>query len=136
MRGKVPEAQMMADYAIRKLHLPTRNVVLEDQSRSTVENVMNSIPLMADSPAIKIASNTFHTHVVPAKFFAANRPTVRTFGTGARLHSHRVETTSLALVAYEHYRDKRARSADQAMEQASSIDGTDSSNPQHFGLPR
>jgi hypothetical protein len=37
----VPEAQMMARYAIRKVHLPTRNVILEDQSTSAVENVMN-----------------------------------------------------------------------------------------------
>jgi uncharacterized SAM-binding protein YcdF (DUF218 family) len=60
VHGPVPEARMMADYAIRKLGVPVHAVVVEDQSRTTVENIANSAPLMADSPAIKIASNTFH----------------------------------------------------------------------------
>jgi uncharacterized SAM-binding protein YcdF (DUF218 family) len=60
VRGLVPEARMMADYAVHELGLPVRNVIVEDQSRTTVENVANSAPLMADSPAIKIASDTYH----------------------------------------------------------------------------
>lgn len=59
-RGQVRKARMMADYAAQKLGVPVRNVVVEDQSKTTVENVTNSAPLMADSTAIKIASNTFH----------------------------------------------------------------------------
>ena len=51
---------MMADYAVRTLGVPAASVVIEDQSRTTVENIANSAPLMADAPAIKIASNTFH----------------------------------------------------------------------------
>jgi uncharacterized SAM-binding protein YcdF (DUF218 family) len=60
VRSQVAEAQMMADYAVQKLGVPVRNVVVEDQSRTTIENVANSAPLLADSPVIKIASNTFH----------------------------------------------------------------------------
>lgn len=60
VRTPESEAAMMADYAVRRLGVPAANVVLEDRSRNTVQNVLNSIPLMAQSPAIKIASNTFH----------------------------------------------------------------------------
>lgn len=60
VRTPVSEAAMMADYAVRVLGVPAANVVIEDQSRTTVENIVNSALLMADSPAIKIASNTFH----------------------------------------------------------------------------
>jgi DUF218 domain len=60
VRSEIPEGQMMADYAIRELGVPERNVVVEDQSRSTVENIANSLPLLVNSPAVKIASNTLH----------------------------------------------------------------------------
>jgi hypothetical protein len=60
VRTRVPEARMMADYAVRIFGVPARSIIVEDQSRSTVENVANSLPLLADSPAIKIASDTFH----------------------------------------------------------------------------
>lgn len=133
MRGQVPEAQMIADYAIHKLHVPTRNVVLDDQSRSTVENVMNSMPLMADDPAIKNASNTFHARRA-RQILAAIAPTGRTFGTGARYIPIEWGPLHLLLVAYEHYRDKRRAFGRRGLGTASSIDGTDSFTPQHFGL--
>jgi uncharacterized SAM-binding protein YcdF (DUF218 family) len=60
VRGQVSEAKMMAEYAVQTLRVPACNVVVEDQSRTTVENIVNATPLMADSPAIKIASNTLH----------------------------------------------------------------------------
>jgi hypothetical protein len=60
VRSEIPEGRMMADYAIHELGVPERNVLVEDQSRSTVENIVNSLPLMADAPAIKIASDTYH----------------------------------------------------------------------------
>lgn len=60
VRSALSEAQMMADYAVVALGVPAANIRLEDRSRTTVENVTNSIPLFADAPAIKIASNTFH----------------------------------------------------------------------------
>jgi hypothetical protein len=34
--------------------------VVEDQSTSTLENILNSVPLMAANPVIKIASNALH----------------------------------------------------------------------------
>jgi hypothetical protein len=60
VRTPVSEAQIMADYAVGSMGVPAANIVLEDQSRTTVENILNSVPLMARSPAIKIASDTFH----------------------------------------------------------------------------
>ncbi len=60
VKTRISEAQMMADYAVHELRVPVHNVVVEDQSTSTLENIVNSAPLMADSPAIKIASNTLH----------------------------------------------------------------------------
>ncbi|MCX2715562.1 YdcF family protein [Mycolicibacterium sp. J2] len=60
VRTPVPEAELMADYAIRRLGVPPANVIVEDRSRNTVQNIVNAIPLMTDSPAIKIVSNTFH----------------------------------------------------------------------------
>jgi uncharacterized SAM-binding protein YcdF (DUF218 family) len=59
-RSELSEAQMMANYAVVSLGVPAANIVLEDQARSTAENITNSMPLLADAPAIKIASNTFH----------------------------------------------------------------------------
>lgn len=60
VRTPVPEAALMADYAVTRLGVPPANVTVEDRSRNTVQNIVNSIPLMTDSPVIKIASNTFH----------------------------------------------------------------------------
>lgn len=56
----IAEAEMMAAYAIDTLGIPPANVLIEDRSRTTVENIVNCLPLMADSPAVKIASDTFH----------------------------------------------------------------------------
>ena len=60
VRSVLSEAQMMADYAVVSLGVPPTNIVLEDQSTTTVENIANSMPQLANAPAIKIASNTFH----------------------------------------------------------------------------
>ncbi|MGV9800750.1 YdcF family protein [Mycobacterium sp. NPDC003449] len=60
VRSKLSEAQMMANYAVVSLGVPAANIVLEDRATTTVENIQNSIPELADAPAIKIASNTFH----------------------------------------------------------------------------
>jgi uncharacterized SAM-binding protein YcdF (DUF218 family) len=113
VRGQIPEAQMMADYAVQKLGVPLHNVVVEDQSRTTVENVVNSAPLMADSPAIKIASNTFHARRA-RQIFRVESPELA--GRLVRTRDYiPVEWGPLhaVLVAYEAYRDRRARSAAQ-----------------------
>ncbi|QNI06981.1 YdcF family protein [Mycobacterium kubicae] len=111
VRGPVPEAQLMANYAVHHLGVPVHNVVVEDQSRTTVENVVNSVPLMADSPAIKIASNTFHARrarqilrdespALAARLVRARDYVLMEWGP---LHA--------GLVAFERYRDRRARVA-------------------------
>ena len=104
---------MMADYAVQTLHVPAYNVVVEDQSRTTVENVVNSAPLMADSPAIKIASNTFHARRArqilrdESPELAERLVRTRDYIPVERGPLHAV------LVAYEAYRERRARSAAQ-----------------------
>lgn len=60
VRSELSEAQMMANYAVVSLGVPAANIELEDRSTTTVENISYSLPLLADAPAIKIASNTFH----------------------------------------------------------------------------
>lgn len=53
------EAQLMADYAKSVLGFDG-TVFLEDQSRTTWENVTNVIPLLEDVDRIKIASQPAH----------------------------------------------------------------------------
>jgi hypothetical protein len=111
VRGQIPEAQMMADYAVHELGVPARNVVVEDQSRTTVENIVNSTPLLADSPAIKIASNTFHARRA-RQLLGRESPEL-----AARLIRARdylpmeYGPLHLALTAFEGYRSRRARFA-------------------------
>ena len=58
--GTVSEAALMAEYAIRSAGVPAGNVVLEEESRSTWENITFSLPLLRDAGSIVVASNTFH----------------------------------------------------------------------------
>ncbi|MFI1164519.1 YdcF family protein [Streptomyces sp. NPDC020801] len=53
------EAQLMADYAKSVLTF-NGTVLLEDQSRTTWENITNVIPLLEDIDRIKIASQPAH----------------------------------------------------------------------------
>lgn len=109
VRGQIPEAQMMANYAVHERGVPVSNVVVEDQSRTTVENIVRSVPLMADSPVIKIASNTFHARRA-RQILHAESPELAGRLVRARdympcewgpLHA--------VLVAFESYRHRRAR---------------------------
>jgi len=111
VRGDRAEARLMADYAVRDMGVPTGNVVVEDQSRTTVENIVNSAPLLANSPAVKIASNTFHarrarqilgdeTPALAARLIRARDYVPMEYGL---LHA--------GLIALEGYRKRRARSA-------------------------
>ncbi|MFD8159470.1 YdcF family protein [Streptomyces malaysiensis] len=55
----VAEAQLMADYAKSVLEYDGR-VLLEDQSATKWENIMNVIPLLEDVDCIKISSQPAH----------------------------------------------------------------------------
>ncbi|MFD8097419.1 YdcF family protein [Streptomyces malaysiensis] len=55
----VAEAQLMADYAKSVLEYDGRGL-LEDQSATTWENIMNVIPLLEDVDCIKISSQPAH----------------------------------------------------------------------------
>ena len=57
--GLRSEAAIMAEVAV-ELGVPRVRIVLEEQSRTTWENIERSIPLLQDATAIVIASNTFH----------------------------------------------------------------------------
>ncbi|OLZ74668.1 GdmH transporter [Streptomyces sp. IMTB 2501] len=57
--GGAAEAQLMADYAKSALGFDGA-VLLEDQSRTTWENVMNVTPLIEDADRIKIVSQPAH----------------------------------------------------------------------------
>jgi uncharacterized SAM-binding protein YcdF (DUF218 family) len=100
----------MADYAVESVDVPAGNVILEERARTTVENIVNSIPLMEDAPAIKIASDTFHARRA-RRILGDRSPDLATRLVGTRdyipgewglLHA--------VLVAFEMYRDRRARS--------------------------
>ncbi|NUV58110.1 YdcF family protein [Streptomyces sp. CAI-85] len=57
--GDIAEAQLMADYAKSVLGFDG-TVILEDQSRTTWENITHVIPLLEDVDRIKIVSQPAH----------------------------------------------------------------------------
>jgi uncharacterized SAM-binding protein YcdF (DUF218 family) len=57
--ASVSEAALLARYAVTERGF-TGTVQLEDQSRSTWQNVENVIPLIEDADQIKIVSNPLH----------------------------------------------------------------------------
>lgn len=111
VRTQVPEAKMMAEYAVQKLGVPAANVVVEDRSRTTVENVVNSVPLMADSPAIKIASNTFHARRARQILHDESPELARRLARARDYIPVEWGPLHAVLVAHERYRNRRARSA-------------------------
>lgn len=58
VRGSEPEARILARYAIEKGY--HARPLLETESRSTEENIRNSIPLLQDADEIAIVSNALH----------------------------------------------------------------------------
>lgn len=54
------EAAVMAEHAIHHWGVDPADVVLEEEAENTWENIRNTIPMIADFPVVKIASNTFH----------------------------------------------------------------------------
>jgi len=57
--GQVPEAELMARYAVQERGFGGE-LVLEDRSRSTWQNMLNVIPLIEDADRIKIVSDPLH----------------------------------------------------------------------------
>ena len=60
VRGRRPEAEIMAEYGIRRLRIPPANVALEPRATSTRENIEFALPWLREAGTIRIASNTFH----------------------------------------------------------------------------
>ena len=58
VRGPEPEARILARYAVDKGY-PGR-ILLETESRSTEENIRNTIPMLEDAEEIAIVSNALH----------------------------------------------------------------------------
>jgi uncharacterized SAM-binding protein YcdF (DUF218 family) len=59
-RGPGSEAEVMADYARDVLGVQAEQIMLEEQARSTWDNIKHSLPLAEQFTAIKIASDPFH----------------------------------------------------------------------------
>jgi uncharacterized SAM-binding protein YcdF (DUF218 family) len=59
-RGRSSEAEVMAGYARDMLGVPAQQIMLEEQARSTWDNIRYSLPLAEQFTAIKIASDPFH----------------------------------------------------------------------------
>lgn len=70
--GGVPEAELLAQYARRKLGY-SGALVLESESRSTWENIRNAIPLLEDAGPIKIVSHSPHA-AKGRRYLRAQRP--------------------------------------------------------------
>jgi hypothetical protein len=58
--GSVSEAELMARYALEECGASNEQIRLEEQSRTTWENIQNAIPFMEGVDSIKIISNPFH----------------------------------------------------------------------------
>lgn len=54
------EAALMGRYAMQACAVREDRVFLEEQSRSTWQNISNAVPLMEDADQIKIVSNSIH----------------------------------------------------------------------------
>jgi hypothetical protein len=58
--GSVSEAELMARYALGECGASSEQIRLEEQSRTTWENIQNAIPFMEDADSIKVISNPLH----------------------------------------------------------------------------
>jgi uncharacterized SAM-binding protein YcdF (DUF218 family) len=71
--GTTSEAALMARYAVATAGIPPRNVSLEEESRTTWENVAFGLPFLRDAESIVVASNTFHARRA-RRYIAAQAP--------------------------------------------------------------
>ncbi|GAA3032258.1 hypothetical protein GCM10010462_18980 [Microbacterium dextranolyticum] len=60
VRGSVPEADLMARYAVAHLGVAAADVAIERHATSTRENLTLSLPWLSGARTIRIASNTAH----------------------------------------------------------------------------
>lgn len=111
VRTPISEAQMMADYAIDRLGVSAASVVIEDRSRTTIENIVNSLPLMADSPAIKIASDTFHARRARQILHDQSPQLAQRLVRARDYIPLEYGPLHAVAVAFEHYRRRRGRAA-------------------------
>lgn len=56
--GPIPEAELMAAYARRRGY--QGELITETESRTTRQNIVNVLPMIADADRIKIVSNSLH----------------------------------------------------------------------------
>lgn len=91
----------MADYAMNVLHVAPSMIELEEQARTTWENIAFTLPQLRSATQIKIASNTFHARRA-RRYVLKQAPEL-----GARLHRARdyklgeLAPVKLMLVIYE-----------------------------------
>ena len=72
VRGERSEAAVLADL-LRGRGVPASKIVLEEQARSTWQNIEFAIPLLQDADVIKVASNSLHAWRA-RRFLARQRP--------------------------------------------------------------
>lgn len=72
VRGERSEAAVLADL-LRGRGVPASQIVLEEQARSTWQNIEFAIPLLQDADVIKVASNSLHAWRA-RRFLARQRP--------------------------------------------------------------
>jgi uncharacterized SAM-binding protein YcdF (DUF218 family) len=71
--GRRSEAKAMASYAQRVLGVPAEQIVLEEQARTTWENMKHSLPMAERAAVIKIASDPLHARRA-RRYLAEIRP--------------------------------------------------------------
>ena len=98
---------MMADYAVSR-GVPLRHVMIEDQSRTTVDNIVNSAPLLADCSVVMIASDTFHARRARKIMHAESPELARRLVRARDYIPFEWGALHVALVAAETYRRRRA----------------------------
>jgi uncharacterized SAM-binding protein YcdF (DUF218 family) len=100
-RGRRSEAEVMAGYARDRLGVPARHIMLEEQARSTWDNIRYSLPLAEQFAAIKVASDPFHVRKAH-RYVARIRPDLVTRLEPARCYRPgEYLLLKAAIVAYE-----------------------------------
>lgn len=110
VRTAISEAEMMADYAVRAAGVPPANIIIENQSRTTIENIANSLELMTGSPAIKIASDTLHARRARKILHNQSPDLAKRLVRTRDYIPFEYGVLHAVLLAFEHYRRRRARS--------------------------